>query len=164
MKLATLENQDYAQLAEQVQAIVESKSDDNLYEIIGNALYDSGLDIAPDEYPEAAIPITFDEKTVNFSILKSMKFVEDTTPISKSEAQRKGKKLWQRIKKELCGNEKIKDFFTGESNLKENLKTIIPIILGLISSTLALGPLGLAIAVAIIALLFKVGYQSYCEI
>lgn len=164
MKLELLKNQNYAELADQVKEITESKSEDNLYEIIGNALYDSGLELAPQGYTEAAIPLSMNLKTMNYDFLKSVNFVEDTTPISKSEAMKKGKGLWKRIKTELCSNNKIKDFFTGDSNLKDNLKMLIPIILGLVSSTLALGPLGLTIAVTIIALLIKIGYQEYCEI
>lgn len=164
MKLELLKNQNYDELANQVQEIIDTKSKDDLYEIIGNALYDSGLDVSPEDYPEAAISLAIDINTKNFDFLKSVNFVEDTSPISKAEAKKKGKGLWKRIKTELCSNEKIRDFFTGNSDLKDNLKVIIPIILGLISSTLTLGPLGLAVAVAIIALLIKVGYQAYCEI
>lgn len=47
MKLELLKNQNYDELANQVQEIIDTKSKDDLYEIIGNALYDSGLDVSP---------------------------------------------------------------------------------------------------------------------
>lgn len=164
MALATLEQQDYDQLAKQVQIISETKQEDELFEIIGNALYDSGLDVSPANFIEATIPVAFDRTTLKFNILETIQFVENTEPITKEEAKKKGKKLLKRIKNELCSNEGVKDFFTGNSDLKDNLKVIIPLVLGLVSSTLTLGPIGLAIAVAVIALLLKVGYEAYCEI
>lgn len=164
MALAALQNQDYEQLAQQVQNISKIKKEDELFEIIGNALYDSGLDVSPLSFPEATIPVTIDGETLKFNALNSLNFVEDTEPLTKEEAKKKGKGLFKRIKNELCGNESIKEFFTGKSDLKDNLKIILPVVLGLVSSTLTLGPIGLAIAVAVIALLLKVGYEAYCEI
>lgn len=159
-----LENQNSNLLASQLQQIINSKSEENLYEIIGNALYDSGLQISSLQYPEATIPITLNEDSTNFNILESIKFIEDTTAITKVEAIIRGKGLLKRIKTQLCTNETIKNFFTGDNKLTDNLKVIIPIILSLISSTLALGPVGLAIAVALIALLIKIGYEAYCAV
>ena len=162
--LAILENQDYEELANEVQQIASTKSEDSLYEILGNAIYDSGLEISPIGFPEATMFRIRIKNSQKFNLIKTMDFVQNSAPLTKEEAKKEGKSLFQRIKKEICTNEKIKEFFTGESALRDYLKTIIPIILAIISSSLTLGPIGLAIAVAILALLIKVGYQAYCDI
>lgn len=164
MNLAILEEQDYEKLAQDILEVSETKSEDELFEILGNALYDSGLDVAPESYDEAAIAVTFGEKATQFNILQTLDFVADSEPLAKKEAKKRGKGLFRRIKKAICSNEKIRDFLTGETELKDYLKTGIPVLLGLISSSLTLGPIGLAIATVIIALLIKVGYQKFCGI
>ncbi len=162
--LTTLENQDYEELAKEVQQIADTKSEDSLYEILGNAMYDSGLAVSPESFSEATTLRVSIKSNQKFNLIKAMDFVQNSTSLSKEEAKREGKSLFQRIKREICTNEKIKEFFTGNNALSDYLKTVIPIILAIISSSLALGPIGLAITVAILALLIKVGYQAYCGV
>lgn len=162
--LATLENQDYEELANEVQKIADTKSEDSLYAVLGNALYNSGLEVAPYDYPEAVMAITSIKSKHKVDFIKTIDFVGNAVPMAKIDAKEQGKGFFQRIKKEICTNEKIREFFTGKSALADHLKIIIPIILGLISSSLALGPIGLAIVITILALILKVGYQTYCDI
>lgn len=89
--------------------------------------------------------------------------MEYSQPQAVEIANQKGRKLFERIKKAVCTNKEIRNFFTGDKDLQYYLKIGIPVILALVSPSLALGPLGLAIAVIIISLILKVGYEVYCE-
>lgn len=162
MNLALLENKDTEQLAEQIDEIVNTKSKEQLFEIIGRGLYDSGLEVSDSNFPEATMPIFSDN--LNKAFLKSINFVEEDSVITATQARRKGKKLIARIKHEFCSNESIKKLFTGDGELKDYLKIIIPSVLAIVSSTLTLGTIGLAIAVSIIAIVIKSGYKSYCNL
>ncbi len=71
MNYAILEEQDYSELAQQIQEVAETKSEDELFEILGKALYESGLEVAPESYEVAAIPITFDGNANKFNIKNS---------------------------------------------------------------------------------------------
>lgn len=68
----------------------------------------------------------------------------------------------KRIKSFVCSNKQIKDLITSETKLKDHLKSGIPVVLGLVSTSLSLGPVGMVIAITIIAWLIKKGYQKYC--
>lgn len=70
----------------------------------------------------------------------------------------------KRIKQAICSNETIRELLTSEEKLKNHLKAAIPIVLGFISTSLSLGPIGLVLAIGAIAILIKIGYQKYCKI
>jgi hypothetical protein len=160
--LTTSENQNDDELAKEVQQITGTQSEESLYGVLCHALYNGGLEVAPLDYFEPVMAIASIKSKQKINFIKTLDFVGSAVPLAESEAKKQGKSFFQRIKKEICT--KIREFFTGGNTLREYLQTLIPIILGIISSSLALGPIGLAIAVAILALLIKVGYQAYCRI
>jgi hypothetical protein len=166
INLAQLTEADFEKMAQEIQEISETQSEDSLLESLGNALHDSGLTISTANSFEILQPKAFNEATEKFSLKKSISFVADRTPITTSEAKEEGRKFWQRFKDKLrsaiCNDPKIKELLEGDGSLKDYLIAGIPLILSALGIG-ALNPLALAIVAAVVALIVKVGFQTYCE-
>jgi len=165
INLAQLTEADFERMAQEINEISETQSEETLLTILGNALHDSGLTISSSNSFEILQPKMFNEGTEKFSMKKSMKFVSDTDPLSPNEAEEEGRRFWQRFKDKLrvtiCNDPKIKELFEGDGSLKNYLIIGIPLILAALSITL--NPLGLVIIATVFALILKVGFQAYCD-
>jgi hypothetical protein len=166
VNLAQLTEADFEKMAQEIQEISETQTEDSLLETIGNALHDSGLTVSTANSFEILQPKAFSEATEKFSMKRSFSFVSDTTPMSTNEAKEEGRKFWQRFKDKLrsaiCNDSKIKELLEGDGTLKDYLIAGIPLILAALGIG-ALNPLALAIVAAVVALIVKVGFQAYCE-
>lgn len=165
--LTQLSEQDLEKMAQEITEINESKSEEELFELIGNALHDSGLTVSTSEGFEVIEPKMYDEHVERFNFVKSLAYVADTQPLSPQDAKQEGKKLWQRIKDKvrnvICNDPEVRKLLEGGGTLKEYLKVLIPLILPALGLA-ALNPILLAIVVAIIALIIKIGVKAYCEL
>jgi hypothetical protein len=129
---------------------------------IGNGLYDENLEVN-----EQAGKIVLEPKAINTPAfaLQSFMFVKNPTPRNEEDSKQDGEKFFKRlnekIQKEICTNKTIYSLFMEENNLKSALSQILPIVLAGIA--VSLNAIGMAILIAILALIIKVGYQSYCE-
>ena len=145
---------------------LSNKNENYLYELIGNSLYDVGLDIATSDNQQLVKPAMWDSAG-NIKISRAVRYVMKTEPLIKEKAKTKGKKFWKRFKISLqntiCNNPQIVDILSGNvDKLKQGLKTIIPIILSVLGLTLC--PPALAIIASAIALILKVGINVYCKV
>lgn len=169
MNLAMLNVQDFQKMADEIQEISDTKSEDQLFVAIGNNLHDRGYTVctAEDSF-ELIEPKAFDASLEKFSMIKSLEFVENTEPLSEESARKEGRKFWkrfqQKLKTAICNNPQLKDLFAKEGTLKDYLIVGIPIVLAAIGITSTLGPLALALVASIFALIAKVGFETYCEI
>lgn len=165
--LTQLSEQDIEKMAQEIMEITESKSEDELFELIGNALHDSGLTVSTSESFSVIEPKMYDQHVENFNFVKSLAYVADTQPLSPHDAKQEGKKFWQRFKDKvrniICNDPEIRKLLEGDGTLKEYLKVLIPLILTALGLA-ALNPILLAIVVAIIALIIKIGIKAYCEL
>lgn len=93
MNLALLENQDYEKMAQDILETSKTKSEDELFEILGNALYDSGLEISPEDYEEATIPISFEADTKQFNVFKTLNYVANSEPVSSKNSKGKRREV-----------------------------------------------------------------------
>jgi len=156
-----------AAMAEQIENLVEQKSEKDLYMALGNALYDSGLDVNDEGETELVSSKFFKAGNQKVNLNESFDFVSDPTPQDKEKSKESGKKFWDRFKEELrdfiCNDEKIKALFQGDGKLKDYLMASIPIIISALGWA-AMGPLGLAILASVAALIGKVGFAAYCNI
>ncbi len=166
INLAQLSEVDFEKMAQEINEISETKSEEALFAIIGNALHDSGLTVSSSNSFEILNPKMFSEVTEKFNMKKSLEFVSETEPLSPDDAQAEGKKFWQRFKDKLkvtiCNDAKIKALLTGDGTLKDYLIAGIPLVLTALSIGV-LNPLALAIIAAVFALIIKVGFLAYCE-
>lgn len=165
--LAQLSEHDFAIMAQEINEISESKSENELYEIIGNALHDSGMTVSDSNNFEIIMPKAFDEKQERFSMLKAFNFVADTESLTKNKAEKEGRDFWDRFKDKLkttiCTNPQISALFNNEGKLKDYLIAGIPLILAALGIAM-LSPVWLAVIAAVFALIMKVGFKAYCEI
>ena len=101
------------------------------------------------------------------SMLKSYDYVANVKPVTRTNANKEGKKFWKRFKKKkkkaICNDPKIKELMTGNGTLKDYLITGIPLVLAALGLGV-LNPVTLAIIAAVFALILKVGFEAYCEI
>lgn len=167
LTLAQLTEQDFEKMANEITEISSTQSEDELFEIIGHALHDSGLTTSTTNSYEIFRPKMIDESKERLSMKKSLKFVGDTKPMATKTAKEEGKRFWKRFQAKLraaiCNEPKIRELLEGDGTLKDYLIAGVPLIfaaLGLVS----LNPLALAIVAGVVALIVKVGFQSYCEI
>jgi len=156
-----------AAMAEQIENLVEHKSEKDLYMALGNALYDSGLDVNDEGETELVSSKFFKAGNQKVNLNESFDFVSDPTPQDKEKSKESGKKFWDRFKEELrdfiCNNPEIKDLFTKKGKLRDFLEKVIPIIINALRMA-ALGQLGLIIVASVAALIGKVGFAAYCNI
>jgi len=156
-----------AAMAEQIENLVEHKSEKDLYMALGNALYDSGLDVNDEGETELVSSKFFKAGNQKVNLNESFDFVSDPTPQDKEKSKESGKKFWDRCKEELrdfiCNNPEIKDLFTKKGKLRDFLEKVIPIIINALRMA-ALGQLGLIIVASVAALIGKVGFAAYCNI
>lgn len=76
------------------------------------------------------------------------------------------KKFNEKAKDIICHNEEIIDFMNGNSGeytMKSILKRVIPWVVSALGLT-ALNPVALAIVIAALAYLSKIGFNAYCEV
>lgn len=167
INLAQLSEQDFEKMAQEIQEISEIESEDSLFEIMGNALHDSGLTVSTSDSFEILQPKAYNESLEKFNLMKSVKFVSDPEPLSNKEAKKEGKRFWKRFKDKLkttiCNDSKIKELLEGDGTLKEYLMAGIPLVLAALGIS-ALNPLAMAILATVFALILKVGFKAYCEI
>ena len=167
VNLAQLTEEDFEKMAQEIDEINETNSEDDLLERIGNALHDSGLTVATGNNFEIIKPKMFNQNLEKFSMKASLDFVADTTPLTTEDAVEEGRRFVGRFKDKLkvvlCNDSKIRDLITGEGTLKDYLIAGVPLVVAALGLT-ALNPLLLAIVAAVFALIVKVGFQTYCEI
>lgn len=158
---------DYQQMADQIQSISDAKSEEELYEVIGNGLYDLGYDVAEDE-SDAVIAVKHEIASygqVNLS--KAFSFVADNASLTIAAASSKGRGFWDRFEKKvkhfICTNPDIQELMNGNGSLREYVKVAIGLILSALG-IVALSPVALGIITAVIALIVKIGWQAYCDV
>ncbi|GAB3656769.1 hypothetical protein GCM10028791_28850 [Echinicola sediminis] len=165
--LTQLTEQDYEKMAMEINEISESKSENELFELIGNALHDIGLTVSTSSTTEIITPKMFDQNLEKFSLIKSLNFVADTASMAPEGAKREGRKLWKRIKEKLrtviCNDPNIQALLKGEGTLKDYLKTGIPLVMTALGLA-ALNPVLLFIVTSVFALIIKTGFAAYCEV
>ena len=165
--LHNLKEEELASMAMQIESLAEQKSEKDLYLALGNALYDSGIDVDANGNAELVSSKYFGTNKGRMNLNESFDFVSDATPLDSEESRSNGKKFWDRFRDELrkfiCENSKIKELFEGEGNLVDFLKISIPIIISALGWA-AMGPLGLTILASVAALIAKVGFTAYCNI
>jgi len=165
--LTQLTEQDFEKMAREIQEISETRTEDNLYEAIGYALYDSGYAVATSNSFAILQPKMYNERVEKFNMQKSIDYVADIQPLKADEARKEGKRFWGRfkntLKKVICSDEKVAKLINGEGTLKDYLITGIPLIITALGAS-ALNPVVLAIVAAVLALIVKIGFAAYCEI
>ena len=161
-----LSDEDFGKIASDIDALDKAKDEEQLCELVGNALYDSGLSVTVSDASNAGDilePVVFESQGDDISIDKAVGFVMDTDALPKSVARRSGKNLMKRVRQAICNDPKLSKAFSDDATLKDCLKVIIPYLVNL----LKLGPLtapALVIIAGVVALILKVGYKSYCNI
>jgi hypothetical protein len=167
VNLAQLTEQDFALMADQIEQTSSNESEENLFKTLGNALHDGGYKVCSGTNYEIIEPKMFDQNTEKFNMMKSMKFVQDTSALSAYDAEKEGKKFFKRFKEKanaiICSEPKIKELINGEGTLKEYLMIGIPIVLAALSIA-ALNPLALTIIATIFAMIIKIGFAAYCDL
>lgn len=167
INLAQLTEQDFEKMAQEIQTISETKSENEIFELIGNALHDSGMTVSTSKTFDIIHPKMYNESLEKFSMEKSFDFVADTEPLTAEDAKEEGRNFWKRFKDKLksaiCNDSKIRDLLTGDGTLKDYLIAGVPLILAALGLG-AINPLLLAIIAAVFALIVKVGFQAYCEV
>lgn len=166
INLAELTETDFERMAQEINEISETQSEESLFGILGNALHDSGLTVDTSNSFKILQPKMFNEDDEKFNMLKSMKFVSETKPLSVNEAEEEGRRFWGRFKDKLkvaiCTDSKIKELLKGDGTLKDYLIYGIPLIITALGIS-TLNPVALTIIASIFALIIKVGFQAYCE-
>jgi len=158
-----LNDQDLAQLASEIEAL-SREDDDQLFELTGNALYDIGL--APvEETTDGPLlqPVMYNPNIAKVNLSSIADYVMKTDPLTKTESIKSGKNFKERLRKAICSNKTIAAIFKSDTALKDNLKQIIPKVMGILGLA-ALSPLNLLIVCAVIALILKIGYDAYCGV
>lgn len=162
METISINNISMAQVINDAIEISQKNDLDDLFRTIGNGLYDENLEVI-----EQAGKIVLEPKAINTPTfaMQSFMFVKNANPQSEEDNKQEGEKLFKRIntkiQKEICTNETIYSLFMKENNLKSALSQILPIVLAGIA--VSLNAIGMAILIAILALIIKVGYETYCE-
>ena len=157
VKLSELTDENLDKMALEIEALCDARNADELYEMIGNVLYNEGLAIADTEDLQL-VPVMYSADKEDFNIIKIADYVMDTKPISKNRAKKEGKKFRDKLKKMICSNSTITGYFSKDGNLKEGIKFISSIL----SKTIPISPIILVIIAAAIALILKVGINKYC--
>ncbi|PLX08130.1 MAG: hypothetical protein C0596_07470 [Marinilabiliales bacterium] len=156
---------DFEKMAQEINEISESNTEDEILKLIGNALHDSGMTVVDNNSKGIIKPKMYNPEKEKFNIVKSLNFVADTKSLTPKDAKKEGKKFWKRFKEELqeaiCSDDKIKKLMDGKGTLKEYLVVGIPMVLAALG--VALNPIFLAIIAAVFALIIKVGFRAYCE-
>jgi hypothetical protein len=163
---------------ETISAIDESE----IFRIIGNSLFREGYSIdSSDENTNTigthdlgeikllqikpSLIQNTDIRTI--SALKSVRFINQPLDHTPEDAESEGKKFWekfkQKLKEEICSNERIREMILGNGSLKDYLLHGIPIVMVALGIA-ALNPVILAIIVSVFALIIKVGFQAYCDL
>ena len=167
MTLAQMTEQDFEQMATEIQRISRNNSDDDLYTAIGKALDDLGYAVATNRSFELIQPKMTSSAGARFSMTRSLDYVANARPAKKTDAKKEGKKFWARFRAKLqstiCNDPKIKELLTGNGTFKDYLIAGIPLVLAALGLSV-LNPVLLAIIAAVFALIAKVGFQAYCEI
>ena len=165
--LVHLTEQDFEKMAQDITKISKEKSESELFQVIGNALHDSGYGVSKADNSDLIEPKMFDQTQEKINLLKSVDFVENTDALSAEEAEKEGGRFWRRftkkLKKMICNNTKFRELLTGESSTKDYLIVGIPLVVTALGMT-ALNPVLLAIAAAVLALIAKVGFAAYCDL
>lgn len=80
----------------------------------------------------------------------------------------KGRSFWEglkdRLKKEICTNEKIVKLMTGEASLREYLREGLPLIAVALGLGTFINPAMLLVIASVFALIIKVGFKTYCDL
>jgi len=167
MTLAQLTEQDFEQMALEIQRISRTSTEDELYITLGKALDDLGFAVSTNRSFELIQPKMFGSRGERISMTKSLDYVANVKPTTKVNAKKEGKKFWKRFKDKLqntiCNDPKIKELMTGNGTLKDYLIAGIPLVLAALGLGV-LNPVLLAIIAAVFALISKVGFQAYCEV
>jgi hypothetical protein len=171
--LLQISDNDYSRMAYEIEEL-KSKDDKELYQALGNALYDNGFSTPKSKRsgPESAgmgpfglIPCMYDMYEEPYNITEAVKFVSDPTPISKTKAEREGKRFWKqmqdKLKEVICTDKNMQELLADENELADYLKQGIPLLLAALGIA-ALSPLWLSIVAIIFALIIKVGFKIYC--
>ncbi|HTL82387.1 MAG TPA: hypothetical protein VL651_11815 [Bacteroidia bacterium] len=154
---------DYASIAKDI-AGMTSKSEDELFTVIGHGLNDSGLK-ASDK--NNVLFERVDRIAGKVSAKKAFNFVAATDPLDHDEAQRKGKVFWKKFKEKvrsiICDNKALSDVIEGNGTLEDKLKVIIPVVLAALGMA-AINPTLLLVISAALAIIAKAGFEAYCDI
>ena len=162
-KFESLSNKDFKKIAADVIAL--SKRDETeLYSSMGHALHDLGLIASP---KKDVFFDRIDKSAGSVSALKAFRFVSQTTPLKSADAEKKGRKFFERFAEKLntiiCSSQAIKDVIDGTASLKDNLKVLIPLILSTIGGGIVLGPVYISLIAAALAMIIKSGLRAYCN-
>lgn len=168
MNLANLNNHDYENLAIEILKIKDSSSEEQLIEYLGSELYSHDLEVTEEDAETMLVSSLWNEAAKQFNFKTAMYSPSMVTGSEQANFiisfKKSGKKLLKRIKKTICTSEALKELLTDSDKLGEKLKTVIPVILGVLTASVTLGPVGITFAVLVIAYLLKVGYGAYCSI
>lgn len=167
--LTQLTEADYEKMAQEIEEISKTESEESLYESIGKALRYSGLEVSTDDSFEILRPKALYEPDGIISIKKSFSLVkDDTTAVTQSEDEEEGRTFWDKFKDNLrsviCNDPKIKPLLHSVGTLKEIIKNALPYILTVLGIGLFLTPLASIIVSTVLALILKAGFQAYCQI
>ena len=80
--LTTSENQNYDELAKEVQQIAGTQSEESLYGVLCHALCNSGLEVAPLDYFEPVMAIASIKSKQKINFIKTLDFVGSAVPLS----------------------------------------------------------------------------------
>lgn len=167
MTLAQMTEQDFEQMATEIQRISRTATEDELYTALGKALDDLGYSVSSGASYNLVQPKMFANQGAHISMARSLDYVVNVKPMTKANAKKEGKKFWARFKAKLksaiCNDPKIKELLTGNGTFKDYLIAGIPLVLAALGLSV-LNPVLLAIITAVFALIAKVGFQAYCEI
>lgn len=167
INLAEITEADFEKMAQEINEISETHSEEKLLAILGNALHDSGLTVSTSNSIEILQPKIYNESTEKFSMKKSLNFVPKIAPLTQPEAEAEGVRFWQRFKDKLrvtiCNDFKIVELIKSDGTLKDYLIACIPLILASLRIE-ALNPLSFAMIAAVFALFIKLGFRTYCAI
>ena len=163
INLEQLTKADFERMAQEINEISETQSEDSLLAIIGNALHDSGLTVSTSNSFQILQPKMYNEEIEKFSVIKSINFVSETAPLTPNDAVKEVRNFLERIRGVICNDPKIIMLFEGNGTLEDSIRNIIPIILTAVGVGLP-NPILFAIAVAVLCIIIKVGYKTYCQI
>ncbi len=155
---------DYGKIAKDV-VLLSKKADAELYQVLGHALNDMGIDASNDP---GVLFKRVDKGPAALSSMKGFNFVARTKPLTKVQAEKKGKgffrKFGKKIRKEICSNKAIRKIIDGTANLKDHLVVAIPAILAALGGGIVLGPVYLTLISIALAIIIKSGLAAYCEV
>lgn len=166
VQLTQLTENDFEKMAQDINELSESNTENQLLMLIGNALHDSGMTFSTANSFELVTPKMFDQSIENVNLRNIVGFVAETHPLTPNEAENEGKGFWKRFKEnlrvEICTNPTIKELMLGDGTLKDYLKVGIPLVLAALGLSV-INPLVLTIIAAVFALIIKVGFNAYCS-